>query len=671
MSWPWSQLGLSGPSDLSQIRRAYAEKLKTTHPEDDPEGFQRLHSAYQLASRMARQSRKQEYPDPVSGASEQAPQPRERDEQDFTFDELLQSGEAPPRPAQEEEADFDFESLLREEGVQSRPRQEEKPQDWDYDRLFAEGEAERAKERRRRGEQRRNAQGREEQLQSGGYGPYGYPEREQGYWQSTEAILHTIEMMYHSRAETAAWEKFFQGSLFQQARNDTDLIFGLEDFVSTHPDLAWDVKAALFQAYGFEKGASRPELRPLYQMLLPAWRAKRNTSNQQWKSMLLGIAVALGLFVLMSVSRDSATFLGAVAVVGVFGVVLIFSSYKTQSRRIGKKKAGRRVVLGILLLGLTALVMTQGSELWKVVDRVRPVSDPRERVCRYLEQDFGGEFRSDYNKNAPESVSQRYDNVFSVEDDPAKQFMAGPDGERDLRNGHLGYTTNYPEMRMLWALKDFAGAHDITGVNNVDVNRGLERWETSGTFLITLPVYGAGETILELGELLNALSEERWYQVRTPECEVVLCSRRMREGRLILLHWKPADGAFNGPEVCALYKESFAHAYCAQLLKECELDRDFISGREGEAYTLTGGGMAEMKGEQCCLLYGLNESGSTAMEYYVNLKGTAVYCVPGDFWETGGTREQISFYRLIHWNDADRNPLGLISLFYPWLEKRS
>ena len=36
------------------VKRAYAQRLKTTHPEDDPEGFQRLHSAYQEASRMAR-----------------------------------------------------------------------------------------------------------------------------------------------------------------------------------------------------------------------------------------------------------------------------------------------------------------------------------------------------------------------------------------------------------------------------------------------------------------------------------------------------------------------------------------------------------------------------------------------------------------------------------------
>ena len=33
MSWPWSQLGLSGPSSLPEVRRAYAEKVKTLSKE--------------------------------------------------------------------------------------------------------------------------------------------------------------------------------------------------------------------------------------------------------------------------------------------------------------------------------------------------------------------------------------------------------------------------------------------------------------------------------------------------------------------------------------------------------------------------------------------------------------------------------------------------------------
>lgn len=42
-------LGLPDDADERAIKRAYAAKLKTTRPDEDPEGFQRLHEAYQAA----------------------------------------------------------------------------------------------------------------------------------------------------------------------------------------------------------------------------------------------------------------------------------------------------------------------------------------------------------------------------------------------------------------------------------------------------------------------------------------------------------------------------------------------------------------------------------------------------------------------------------------------
>ena len=45
----WTTLGIEPTKDVSAIKRAYAEKAKTCHPEEDPEGFMKLRQAYQAA----------------------------------------------------------------------------------------------------------------------------------------------------------------------------------------------------------------------------------------------------------------------------------------------------------------------------------------------------------------------------------------------------------------------------------------------------------------------------------------------------------------------------------------------------------------------------------------------------------------------------------------------
>jgi hypothetical protein len=45
----WRLLGLDPTTDRRSIKKAYASRLKRFHPEDDPEGFQELRTAYEAA----------------------------------------------------------------------------------------------------------------------------------------------------------------------------------------------------------------------------------------------------------------------------------------------------------------------------------------------------------------------------------------------------------------------------------------------------------------------------------------------------------------------------------------------------------------------------------------------------------------------------------------------
>lgn len=52
----WELLEIEPTSDPSVIKRAYAKKLKIYHPEDDPEGYQRLREAYDQALKHTKQT---------------------------------------------------------------------------------------------------------------------------------------------------------------------------------------------------------------------------------------------------------------------------------------------------------------------------------------------------------------------------------------------------------------------------------------------------------------------------------------------------------------------------------------------------------------------------------------------------------------------------------------
>lgn len=93
----WEVLGLEPTKDVSAIKRAYALKSRTCHPEEDPEGFLRLRQAYQAALDYAEGGTGTSPKRPSVGAGERAEskEPEELEQSEEPEDEEWSLSEKP------------------------------------------------------------------------------------------------------------------------------------------------------------------------------------------------------------------------------------------------------------------------------------------------------------------------------------------------------------------------------------------------------------------------------------------------------------------------------------------------------------------------------------------------------------------------------------------------
>lgn len=446
MSWPWSELGLPGPADLPAVRHAYAQRLKTTHPEEDPAGFQRLHDAYRFACRLARQAGTAP---PVPEDAQTAPE----EEWDAGLDQEEESENGP----ESADGDWAFNRLPEEDG----PREPgAAPQaDWDFERLFAERQAEEDEALRRKAEERRRKN----------WERYAGQERTCGAaqeraWAAASAALHALELLYAAGAPLRIWKEFFSSETFWSARGNLDFVFGLEEFLELHPELPVEIRRAIFRAYGFDAGPVPQRFRPLYRRLGLSMQEQRRLRRAG----------------------------------GAWGRM-------PRRQRIA-------TVLGVAWLGLLALAAFLIPLLEK--KDADPVSW-QEQMCAWLEEDYGGHFVHPYEELA-------YSCIFIATDHPDVLFFASAEGTRDLEHGQRGYQTNYPDALVRAALEDFAARQGVELSFDSAGGFRDAPGETPGAYLFSLPLTGAGEVIDALGEELERLAQADWYQPAPPEFQVYL-----------------------------------------------------------------------------------------------------------------------------------------------------
>ena len=588
MNWPWNVLELPGPSELPEIRRAYAQKLKAVHPEEDPEGFQQLHDAYQQACRIARQKKRGPAPQilevfkppplekadrdifPRDGEKKKSQPEEAEDGEDWDYDELLRGdGKKQSQPEEEsdekEDGDWDYDELLRgDEKKQSQPEEEsdkeedgdwdydellrgdekkrsqpeeesdkeedgdwdydellrgdEKKQsqpegarpekDWDYERLFAEGEEEaRAAQRRKIEELRKKnrariaAQEKEQRRRA---------EDDEEAWAAVMAATHALELLLSCNAPLPQWRSFLQSPVFWNVKANLDFIFALEDFLEQNPDLPLAVRRAVFEAYGFANSVP-PECRRLSRLLHVSRKERRKLRwknsrfRKEWKS--------------WPVKRRFAS---------VFGVVflLVMSGLALMDLLFGPEGAFHRTP-------------------WQETMRAR------------LEEDYHRTFVHPYEDG---------EFIFAPEDDPDLLFFAYEDDDG-------GYQTNYPERMVMEQMELFAEKYGLPLELDSAGEQGYQGQlgETPGAYYLQMPLTGKSDAIQELGELLEAMKGKQWYWPRTPDFEVFLAY-----GDLHFYQFRSTEGDFDADYAQVLYETKFGPELCRYIAEESGIAADIL-----------------------------------------------------------------------------------------------
>ena len=571
MSWPWNELGLGGPAGLSEIRKAYAQRLKTAHPEEDPAGFQRLHTAYQEASRQARRAARS------AGETSLRPPPGPEAGNQGKDGRPLEEPESPePPPEQPEASEWDYGALLEETSEPAGPFRktgEPPPPEWDFERLLAQGEEEAQETRRRKMEDLRHKNWAR-------YVPQARQRREadeEEAWPAVLAAVRALELLERSEAPPSQWRQFLDSSLFLSVRADMDFVFLLEDFLRRHPDLSPEIRRGIFTAYEAQNASKYPAYKPLYRLLgvarkdkrqaaraKSAWRAAWRSYPPWRKTVIVLCAVILAIF---------------------FSIGWAVNLHAAYGDFTARREAKR----------------------WE------------ELAPQWLEEDYGEPF-----------LHAGSDGVFAPAAAPDLYFRASPYGERTEH--WPGYQTNYPHILVKQALERFA---EEQGLDLDLAAYSRETGDAPGAYLVSLPLLGAEEDVTALGELLEELSRQDWHQVplTNPQGDAEYLVREPAEYTVYLCHRglafyeAPSKEGFDTEEALDLYAQA-GPAFCRWILEQSGLADEHLGAgtyvfQDRETLELEDGIYFQVSGAD-------PESGAERVRYLLSSSGSTLFCLPSE-----------------------------------------
>ena len=597
MSWPWSELGLPGPSDLATVRHAYAECLKTTHPEEDPEGFQRLNEAYQQARQLARRGgRSAQRPTPPTAPLTRPAAPRpSRPDQPATksspaLEELFGSkpeksappAKETPRPAAKGSQALD--ELFATPPTEPTPPAEESPQpaakgSQALDELFATPPTEPTPP----AEEPPRPSGKESTALDELFSappeetplpPEERSDREQGAMDTFESE-QARQAEEREQAAQACREAFFQKYSASTPQEEEQLKrrWARIEAALTMAEVLLDSGAPLDQWTDYLHSSvflivkGDPEFVAGFEELLRAatglpdnvkgelLRAFSGMDSQRVPQVWHGIHKILSGRTPQADQPGQSPDVVPTWKTGTFRFALTFLVV---------------VLLGLAAVSLGPVVVPKVSYLLSFSQR-----QEREQLCQYLEEDIGRQVESIWD-GTPE-----YKNLYRLWDQPDITFTAQAEGERDLAAGQLGYTTNFSNIMLTHALEDFAEEQDCE-LWFLDGETSRSSWMFDSSvpqaYCLEVPMWSGDDLLTALGSLMTELEQENWYQTLPLEYfEFHFVYSGFED---VIWYTYTSDQPFDGPGLLDYYQNGAGAAVCSYLVEQSGLGEADFGGVE-------------------------------------------------------------------------------------------